>query len=857
MLAAYLVHVGDVREALQALTEAVGTAVQADAVVLRLVDESGEELVAQAVWGVSPAFTAELVGSRRRVDAEGNGDAPSLRLPIRSKGNLHGELELRRLRRPFDRRETDLAATVAAQLALVLEAVAPGRDGAALPRARVVQLVADALAAVSVEGGAAGQLVRLAVETAGADGAALWRADDDSALELLALHPPADAPQPALQPAATQALEPGGATAFENGVLTLRLGEPPVGALQLRFEDATLSEDDLAQLATLGARAAQVLRARETLTETTAELERTRALVAVIGQAIAQLSLTHTLETAVDRIGDLLAVDRVAVYLREDGRLLPVAGRGMVGPHARVGERLLALAFGPFRGRGALIVPDSLADENLADVRGELAESGIEGILAVPLLAPTQVIGLLAVYPPQDREIDADEAALMSALAAQLAVVVENARLHEEAKRLGTELEQALGAERQFARQLRALFEISRSFTQSMSLQATLDAVTQTAVETLAIDAAVMRMPDNRGRLLQPRSLYVAEGRPRALEPILARPQPTTPAAIRRLLSSRQPLVLDRRSGAPGNELLLPFLDNGASCVVVPVATPGEVLGMLTLLSLDPSQPMTRERVDLAQSIAAHAALAIDNARLYQQQKEFADAMQRSLLPRDRPDLPGLDLGEAYESSAHLDVGGDVYDFLALADGRLAIVLGDVTGHGVDAAADMAMAKFVFRSLAREHPQPGEFLVAANDVVATEISMGKFVTLTYVSVDVDRGEVACASAGHPPPRLVHPDGAVVELAAQGLPLGIEGGERYGEVRELFAPGATLVLYTDGVVEERRGSELYGVERLDDVIRRNRSRSANEIASTILEDCREYGGGVLVDDCAIVVIKRDT
>ena len=81
--------------------------------------------------------------------------------------------------------------------------------------------------------------------------------------------------------------------------------------------------------------------------------------------------------------------------------------------------------------------------------------------------------------------------------------------------------------------------------------------------------------------------------------------------------------------------------------------------------------------------------------------------MQRSLLPRTRPQLAGLEVGDVYDSSARVDVGGDVYDFLELADGRLAVVLGDVTGHGIDAAADMAMAKFVFRSLAREHSEPG------------------------------------------------------------------------------------------------------------------------------------------------------
>ena len=162
-------------------------------------------------------------------------------------------------------------------------------------------------------------------------------------------------------------------------------------------------------------------------------------------------------------------------------------------------------------------------------------------------------------------------------------------------------------------------------------------------------------------------------------------------------------------------------------------------MATLTIVSFDPQRPIGRETLDTALSIAAQAALAIDNGRLYQQQKEFADTMQRSLLPRSHPELQGLEIGEVYEPSARVDVGGDVYDFLELGDGRLAVVLGDVTGHGIEAAADMAMAKFVFRSLAREHPEPGDFLASANDVVVDEIAPGKFITMIYLAVDPSHG----------------------------------------------------------------------------------------------------------------------
>src|SRR6185369_1179530 len=171
------------------------------------------------------------------------------------------------------------------------------------------------------------------------------------------------------------------------------------------------------------------------------------------------------------------------------------------------------------------------------------------------------------------------------------------------------------------------------------------------------------------------------------------------------------------------------------------------------------------------------------------------ETMQRSLLPRGYPTIEGIELGDVYESSARLDVGGDVYDFLRLDDGRLAVALGDVTGHGIDAAADMAMAKFVFRSLAREHPEPGDFLAAANEVVVGEVALGKFITMVYVTVDPASGNVACGSAGHPRPRIVTPAGEVTPLEAGGLALGVEAGQTYDETRERLPAGGALVLYT--------------------------------------------------------------
>jgi serine phosphatase RsbU (regulator of sigma subunit) len=229
--------------------------------------------------------------------------------------------------------------------------------------------------------------------------------------------------------------------------------------------------------------------------------------------------------------------------------------------------------------------------------------------------------------------------------------------------------------------------------------------------------------------------------------------------------------------------------------------------------------------------------------------------MQRSLLPRGHPDVAGLRVGEVYESSARVDVGGDVYDFLELSEASLAVVLGDVTGHGVEATADMAMAKFVFRSLAREHPEPADFLARANNVVVDEIAPGKFITMAYVTVDGATGDVACASAGHPAPRLVLPDGTVRGLEASGLILGIDPDQEYEEVRDVLPSDASLVLYTDGVIEARRDGELYGTERLDALLARHRELPPRALAQRVADDPRAWAGGELTDDLAVVVIRR--
>jgi serine phosphatase RsbU (regulator of sigma subunit) len=883
---------GSLQEAVGTIAAAALRAVEATLVVIRVHDENRGSLRAGAVAADSAAVAAELEGSRLPVDdlpdheetdlerlpspirraAERIHASAVLVIPVRVEGRIEGSVELMRVGLDFDDDERRLARLAAGQAGLAIRAFGNEVETGSPPGPEtVLTLAGEALVAGSDDSRTADQVVRFAVEATGASAGLLWRQGSER-LEVEAsvgaigdgagpLEPARAAAERALLGRAAASVDsvfglPGGAV----WSATLQLGQPPVGALQLLYgPEGKPTAPELATLATFGVRAAQALRTSMHTRTVELELERTRALLAVVGQAISQLSLAHTLETAVARVGELLGADRLAVYLREEDRLFPAAGLGLAGPHERLAERLLELTLGPFRSRGMLVVEDVATDPRLSGVTDAAAEAGIEAVIALPLLAHADVIGLLGVFPARGRVLTENESSLLSALAAQLAVAVQNAQLHERAKLLGDEREQALQAERAASKQVRALYEISRSFAQSLSLDATLEALASTIVEVLDVDVALIGLPDERREWLMARALKVADPNvEESARAILARPWPFGAHALQRLFRLGEPFAFAPRTqeeiSLPASALV-PFLERGWTGAAVPIATTAEVLASLTILSMRPGSPVTREVIDQATVIAGQAALAIDNARLYQQQKQFADMMQRSLLPDRLPELQGLELGDAYESSARVEVGGDVYDFLELADGRLAVALGDVTGHGIEAAADMAMAKFVFRSLAREHPEPADFLQSANEVVVGEIATGKFITFAYLVIDGEAGEVAAAGAGHPAPRIVAMDGMVIGLDVRGLVLGIEPAQQYEEVRTKLGVGEAVVLYTDGVIEARRDNELYGVERLDRVLSEHRELPPGKLAQVVLDDCRSFSRGELADDCAVVVVKR--
>ena len=238
------------------------------------------------------------------------------------------------------------------------------------------------------------------------------------------------------------------------------------------------------------------------------------------------------------------------------------------------------------------------------------------------------------------------------------------------------------------------------------------------------------------------------------------------------------------------------------SYLIVPLIARGQVLGVLDLARTRNPHPFTEDDVVLAGELAARAAVCIDNARWYQRQRHAAVALQRHLLPQRPPQLAGLEVAYRYQPAGTAqEAGGDWFDTIPLRGGKTALVVGDVMGHGLNAAATMGQLRTVTRTLARLDLDPAEILQHLDE--ATHELEEIIATCVYAVYDPHRRQFRIARAGHPPPVLAgagRPPG-LLDLPT-GVPLGV-GGVPFRTTTVDLEPEDRLVLYTDGLVESRR------------------------------------------------------
>ncbi|MFZ4181917.1 SpoIIE family protein phosphatase [Streptomyces pseudogriseolus] len=298
------------------------------------------------------------------------------------------------------------------------------------------------------------------------------------------------------------------------------------------------------------------------------------------------------------------------------------------------------------------------------------------------------------------------------------------------------------------------------------------------------------------------------------------------------------------------------FAESGIrSAAVAPIRGVREVLGALTLGRAEQPEAFTSDDLPLLEDICRRAGLALDNARLYERQRTVAETMQRHLLPQ-LPHVPGLEMSARYLAAPDASqVGGDWYDAFVLSDGATALAVGDVVGHDLDAAAGMAQMRNVLRAYAWAQEEPPSAIVSRLDRAAARITDVTMATLLFARMsraEDGRWTLSWTNAGHPPPLLVTRDGEARYLTGgHGLLLGTGLDRPRPDEETEVPPGATLLFYTDGLIEEPSRSLDEGLG----LLRANAAALAEQpparFTDLVLERTRPAGND---DDVALLTVR---
>ena len=244
---------------------------------------------------------------------------------------------------------------------------------------------------------------------------------------------------------------------------------------------------------------------------------------------------------------------------------------------------------------------------------------------------------------------------------------------------------------------------------------------------------------------------------------------------------------------------------------------------------------------------------ALRSKEAMEREIEIAREVQRELLPRACPVIPGFRLAGACRPA--VGVGGDYYDYLQFSDHRLGIVIADVAGKGIPAALLMAGLQASVRSLAGPDVEPGEVNRLLNGMLYRSTTTARYATLFFALYDADRRVLSYSNAGHFPPLHVSPSGEVARLGADGMPLGLFEDASYGQAQRTLEPGDLLVLYTDGIVEAQGTDGVeFGEARFIELLSRHRDANLDDLVLKIMAELERWGGGHAHDDATLVLAR---
>jgi FixJ family two-component response regulator/anti-sigma regulatory factor (Ser/Thr protein kinase)/putative methionine-R-sulfoxide reductase with GAF domain len=500
-----------------------------------------------------------------------------------------------------------------------------------------------------------------------------------------------------------------------------------------------------------------------------------------------------------------------------------------------------ALDYVPTSGAACLLV-----DLNLPDA------TGVEAVNALQEAAPRIPIVVLTGLDDDSLALDAMHAGAQDFLVKGRADVdlitrsiryaMERAR--SERHRAELTVEQTARAEAEaIAGTVTRLEQLTQAALANLPLDDLLHELLGHVCDLLETDTAAILLLDDERQVLEvkaERGLY-GEAEARFTVPVGA-------GFAGRIVSERRSIVIDDVSQSG---VLSPVLRARVKSLMgVPLLADDRIIGVMHVGTTGARRFGAEDSVVL-QLAADRAGRAIERARRFQQEHETAVTLQRSLLPDRLPDVPGLALAARYlPGAAGTEVGGDWYDVIPLADGRVGIAMGDVVGRGIPAASLMGQLRNGLRAYAIEGHAPAAVLERLDRLVQS-LNPGRMATLLYMVLESDGRNAVFANAGHLPPLVVEEEREPRLLeGARGVPLGVLPYASFDETGARLEPGSTLVLYTDGLVEERGISiEI----RLDDLLRVASApfEGPNELCERLLRELLPDGPGV--DDVAVLAL----
>jgi serine phosphatase RsbU (regulator of sigma subunit)/PAS domain-containing protein len=360
-------------------------------------------------------------------------------------------------------------------------------------------------------------------------------------------------------------------------------------------------------------------------------------------------------------------------------------------------------------------------------------------------------------------------------------------------------------------RRERFLGTASMLVSSSLDVDVTLDKVARVAVPELA-DWCFVEMPDERG--------------------------------------------VPRRAAAAGEVPEVPASD--ARLITVPMVAGDRVIGHITMGTSSSARRLREAEVALAEELGRRAGIAVENARVHAARTHIATTLQRSLLPPRLPLVPGVTIAARFRAAGETsEVGGDFYDVFAVGDAWM-VVVGDVTGKGPEAAAITSLARFTMRTAAMYERSPGAVLARLNEALAADPDRRQLCTAVCARIETsDDGTLAAivARGGHPAPYLVGARGGPQAVGTPGPLLGAFDHGAWDERRVTVGAGDALVFYTDGVTDTHGpGGELFGHERLEELLSSAAGFDADEVASRIDDALRAFEAGHQRDDVALLVLR---